>query len=394
VSEDASSASAGTSSSPFATLLHALAMTGCALLCTRKGAVVVLFPPSAIREGLSALVSSALAPAAPPSSLPLLPSGALTRGRVTFEVRVERLERSVGVGLVARGADLAPPPPASSSSSSPSGAPAGPLSGLGANASCRRQWGLHSSGRTFYKGGFEDKMSRKEASLILGVRESADPKRVQERRMLSNMVRRIASLQVFGVWRAWVQRVAELKQSEAEEAALRQRVSTMVRRMASGKIFFVWRAWAQHVEELQEAERKAAYEKELHTSLNNITVVVVPAVSIALIVILVVLAEWAYSTHTSGEFANEYTVKTLFFPMLKNRPASEVVADFLDVGHAGFAAGLDFAFADRTRRVGDVDELRADATAKFAEATARAARGDDRRLELAHRAAELLGHDV
>lgn len=71
------------------------------------------------------------------------------------------------------------------------------------------------------------------------------------------------------------------------------------------------------------------YEKELHSSLNGITVVVVPAVSIALIIILVVLAEWAYSTHTDGEFANEYTVKTLFFPMLKNRPASEFVADFL-----------------------------------------------------------------
>lgn len=35
--------------------------------------------------------------------------------------------------------------------------------------------------RQLYKGGFDDKMTRREAALILGVRESADSKRVQER---------------------------------------------------------------------------------------------------------------------------------------------------------------------------------------------------------------------
>jgi hypothetical protein len=34
--------------------------------------------------------------------------------------------------------------------------------------------------RTFYDGGFEDKMSRREAALILGVRESATPERIKD----------------------------------------------------------------------------------------------------------------------------------------------------------------------------------------------------------------------
>ena len=38
-----------------------------------------------------------------------------------------------------------------------------------------------SMARRFYKGGFEDKMTRREASLILGVRESAEPARIRDR---------------------------------------------------------------------------------------------------------------------------------------------------------------------------------------------------------------------
>ncbi|KAL7522577.1 hypothetical protein ACHAWX_007275 [Stephanocyclus meneghinianus] len=37
-----------------------------------------------------------------------------------------------------------------------------------------------SVGSKFYEGGFEDKMTRKEAALILGVRESSTPKRIKE----------------------------------------------------------------------------------------------------------------------------------------------------------------------------------------------------------------------
>eukprot|EP00750_Incisomonas_marina_P028716 INCI6855.1.p1 GENE.INCI6855.1~~INCI6855.1.p1 ORF type:complete len:177 (-),score=25.76 INCI6855.1:80-610(-) len=42
-------------------------------------------------------------------------------------------------------------------------------------------------GMKFYEGGFEDEMTRREAALILGVRESADKKRVQKayRRLLT-----------------------------------------------------------------------------------------------------------------------------------------------------------------------------------------------------------------
>ncbi|CAM9177369.1 unnamed protein product [Choristocarpus tenellus] len=35
-------------------------------------------------------------------------------------------------------------------------------------------------GKRYYEGGFEDKMSRKEAALILGVRESATPQRIKD----------------------------------------------------------------------------------------------------------------------------------------------------------------------------------------------------------------------
>lgn len=34
-------------------------------------------------------------------------------------------------------------------------------------------------GKRFYEGGFEDKMTRREAALILGVRESAAPQRIK-----------------------------------------------------------------------------------------------------------------------------------------------------------------------------------------------------------------------
>ncbi len=44
-------------------------------------------------------------------------------------------------------------------------------------------WSFFSSdwlARTFYDGGFEDKMSKREAALILGVRESATPERIKD----------------------------------------------------------------------------------------------------------------------------------------------------------------------------------------------------------------------
>ncbi len=63
------------------------------------------------------------------------------------------------------------------------GASAGASSTAGASAASKSH---HSMGADFwarqlYSGGFEDKMTRREAALILGVRESADPKRIQDR---------------------------------------------------------------------------------------------------------------------------------------------------------------------------------------------------------------------
>jgi hypothetical protein len=47
-------------------------------------------------------------------------------------------------------------------------------------------WGRSAYGTKFYEGGFDPEMTRREAALILGVRESADKKRIQNayRRLL------------------------------------------------------------------------------------------------------------------------------------------------------------------------------------------------------------------
>jgi DnaJ family protein C protein 19 len=41
-------------------------------------------------------------------------------------------------------------------------------------------WGSSWFARNFYEGGFEDKMTKREAALILGVRESASPERIKD----------------------------------------------------------------------------------------------------------------------------------------------------------------------------------------------------------------------
>uniref|UniRef100_UPI00311FB7F3 hypothetical protein n=1 Tax=Thauera sp. SDU_THAU2 TaxID=3136633 RepID=UPI00311FB7F3 len=69
-------------------------------------------------------------------------------------------------------------------------------------------------------------------------------------------------------------------------------------------------------------------------------------------------------------------------------------ADFLDLGHAGCLAGLDFTFLDLARGIGDVDRVRADALAEFLQAAGGAAGLDDRRLEIGQRLAERFGDDL
>lgn len=64
------------------------------------------------------------------------------------------------------------------SSSSSSSSSAGEGSGEAKKA---RSFGADFLSKRFYRGGFEDKMTRREAALVLGVRESATPERVRER---------------------------------------------------------------------------------------------------------------------------------------------------------------------------------------------------------------------
>ena len=51
----------------------------------------------------------------------------------------------------------------------------------GAQQPSQKSWGAELLAKRFYRGGFEDKMTRREAALILGVRESATPERVRDR---------------------------------------------------------------------------------------------------------------------------------------------------------------------------------------------------------------------
>lgn len=57
------------------------------------------------------------------------------------------------------------------------GGTAGEAQAGGASAASGSFFGAF--GKKFYEGGFEDKMTRREAALILGVRESAAPQRIK-----------------------------------------------------------------------------------------------------------------------------------------------------------------------------------------------------------------------
>jgi DnaJ family protein C protein 19 len=70
----------------------------------------------------------------------------------------------------------------SSSSSSSSSSDAKADGGAAAGGfSFQKSWGAEMLAKRFYRGGFEEKMTRREAALILGVRESATPERVRDR---------------------------------------------------------------------------------------------------------------------------------------------------------------------------------------------------------------------
>ena len=80
------------------------------------------------------------------------------------------------------------PSAAAGSGASSSSAPGSAGAGAGAGAAApppqgffSRMFGAQAMARRLYRGGFEDKMSRREAALILGVRESAEPARIRDR---------------------------------------------------------------------------------------------------------------------------------------------------------------------------------------------------------------------
>ena len=105
------------------------------------------------------------------------------------------LAGGLGVAAAALAARFAlqvinPPPSSSDGATSESNAKSGASSDSSSSSTTSEgstSQGSHKSfgalywARQLYKGGFDDKMTRREAALILGVRESADSKRVQER---------------------------------------------------------------------------------------------------------------------------------------------------------------------------------------------------------------------
>ena len=96
----------------------------------------------------------------------------------------------LSLGTLSTGAGAAPEEPkASSASGDKASGPASSGSGAqeatleGAFASIGASWADFRKSffaKNFYDGGFEDKMSKREAALVLGVRESATAERVKE----------------------------------------------------------------------------------------------------------------------------------------------------------------------------------------------------------------------
>lgn len=83
-----------------------------------------------------------------------------------------------------------------------------------------------------------------------------------------------------------------------------------------GKYFYVEEDWSQ-------------YEKEQNDKLSGFAKYVVPIGTFVIIIVIFMLARWAYSTKAHHTFKREYTLRSFFLPKLKGRPMKEVLADFL-----------------------------------------------------------------
>ena len=73
----------------------------------------------------------------------------------------------------------------------------------------------------------------------------------------------------------------------------------------------------------------SGYEQDSRKSLANAAVVFIPLAGVAIVFIIIMLAEWAYTSHSDGAYKEEYTVRTFFMPRLAGRPFLERVADIL-----------------------------------------------------------------
>ncbi len=73
----------------------------------------------------------------------------------------------------------------------------------------------------------------------------------------------------------------------------------------------------------------SAYELKSRTELTNMAAVFIPLCGGAIIALLLVLAEWAYASHSDGEYRDEYTIHSFFMPKIAGRPLAEALADVL-----------------------------------------------------------------
>ena len=68
------------------------------------------------------------------------------------------------------------------------------------------------------------------------------------------------------------------------------------------------------------------YESTVRDSITNANVLLVPLLSIAMVLMLLLLFEFAYVRKDRSGAQGEYTTSSLFFPVMRQRPTSEVVA--------------------------------------------------------------------
>ena len=126
---------------------------------------------------------------APASSAILLGGLSVAGAALAARFALQRLD---GGGSSAAGGAPPPPPPEDGAEGKGEGAE-GRVEGAsapegsegaapgGGEAKKARSFGADFLSKRFYRGGFEEKMTRREAALVLGVRESATPERVRER---------------------------------------------------------------------------------------------------------------------------------------------------------------------------------------------------------------------